>query len=153
MSPEGDSSRGRTAARGRDARAYTRLPLRVNCALAPVAAAGGGVVAGRPGVVGGVVGVGLVLLIFGGGGVASAFAGRGTGGRLLAVTLAGLFARLLAVVLILRLLARTGVAHEPSVAVAAMLAILGTLTAYLWASERNRKAPARSSRGRKGVGR
>lgn len=153
MSPEGDPSRRRTAARGRDARAYTRLPVRVNGALAPVAAAAGGMVAGWPGVVGGAIGVGLVLLIFGGGGVASAFAGRGTGGRLLAVTLAGLFTRLLAVVVVLRLLARTGVAHGPSVAVAAMLAILGTLTAYLWASERNRRAPARSSRGRKGAGR
>lgn len=152
-SPDGDPARGRTLARSRDARAYTRLPLRVSLALAPAAAAGGGLLVGWRGAVGAAVGVALVLLVFGGGGLASAFAGRGTGGRLLAVTLVGLFTRLLAVAVILRLLARTSVAHGTSVAVAAMLAILATLTAYVWASERNRRVPARSSRGRKGVGR
>lgn len=139
MTPE--PSRGRAAARRRDARRYTRWPLRVNLALLGPAAAVAGLVAGWRSAVGAAVGVAVVLLIFAGGGWASAFAGRGTRGRLLAVTLAGLFARLLAAITVLWLLAvETSVAHGRSVAITTMLAVVATLATYIWTTERSRRS-------------
>lgn len=138
-----DGHRGRNAARRRDARTYLRLPLRVNLAILPVAVLVGGVVNGGRGAVGGAMGVGLALLIFGGGAASAAFAGRGTGARLLLVTLAGLLIRLLAAGAILWAMVRAGVADGPSIAVAAMLAVVGTHIACIWASERTRRATSR----------
>ena len=136
---------GHVAARRRDARAYTRLPLRVNLALMPVAAAVAGLLVGWRGAVGAAVGVALVAGVFGGGGLTAAFAGRGTGGRLLAVTLAGLFIRLLVATTVLWLLAETGAADGRSVAITAMLAVVGTHAGYMWASERDRRTTTCSS--------
>jgi hypothetical protein len=138
-----DARRGRNAARRRDARTYLRLPLRVNLALLPAAALVGGAVNGWRSAVGGAVGVGLTLLIFGGGGASAAFAGRGTGARLLVVTLAGLLVRLLAAGAVLWAIAGTSVADVPSIAVTTMLAVLGTHGAYVWTSERTRRATSR----------
>lgn len=138
-------ARGARVARRRDARAYTRLPLRINLALLPVAMVGAGAVAGWRGAVGAAVGVGVVVLVFAGGGLAAAFAGRGTGGRLLAVTLAGLLLRLMVATTVLWLLAETGAADGHSVAVTAMLAVIGTHAGYVWAAERDRRTTTCSS--------
>lgn len=136
-----DPSRGRTAARWRDARQYTQRPLRVGMVLVGPAVVLGWLLVGWRGAVGAALGLGLALLVFAGGGLTSAFAGRGTRGRLLAVTLAGLFARLLAAVTVLWLLAvKISVAHGPSVAVTAMVAVVATLATYIWAIERSRRS-------------
>lgn len=146
-------SRGLWLARCREAARHARLPLRLSLALLPIVVVGAGLVTGWRGALGAALGVALIGLVFAGGGVTVAFAGRGSTGRLLAVTLAGLLARLLAAAGALWLGFETGVTDGHAVAVAAALALVVTLGGYARDVRGNREVASRSSRTGKGVGR
>lgn len=115
---------------GPDGRTELRLAGRAMLALAALAVpvvAAAAALHGLAGALGALVGVGLVAVLFGGGGAVQALAARRGGSSATGVLLAGLGARIVVYIAALQALGAIDVLHRPSLAVATAVAFVATL--------------------------